>query len=72
MKESLKDDVDTLTAEDILNLDDDQNLNQDEESNDIEVVEEIKEFTLKDVSNIIEKLSEVCDLATECDPNLYE
>ena len=64
---SINDDVDTLSAEDILDLDDA------EQTNDIEaeeVVEEIKEFNLTDVTKIIEKLTEACDLATETDPNI--
>ena len=63
------DDVDALSAEDILNLDDEQ---QQQQTDDIEAeeVEEIKELNLTDVTKIIEKLSEACDLATEADPNI--
>ena len=78
VKMSLKDDdVDALTAEDIIDLDDDEKLTNENknkenenENNQDEAVEEIKEFNLSDVSKILEKLSEACDLATECDTNI--
>ena len=73
VKMSLNDDVDTLTAEDILDLDDDEKLsneNKDGENKQDEPAEEIKELNLSDVSKILEKLSEACDLATECDTNI--
>ena len=73
VRTSIIDDVDALTAEDIIDLDDEDTLrneNKEDENKQDEPAEEIKELNLSDVSKILEKLTEACDLATECDTNI--
>ena len=62
------DDFDALSAEDLIDLDEEKEKSDEVEGD--EVVTEIKEFNLTDVSKILEKFTEACDLATETDPNL--